>query len=485
MRANDKETQNPLKDNDMNSQKNQGSTYNSSYKGVLKNEIFQQLRLVIPILIGQLSTSLLGLIDTVMASSLGISDLAAISLGCSFWIPLSLLSIGICLGLSPIVASLLGQNEPEDIPKYAHNALFPLMIITLISMIALLVLPGYLLGLTDLEPEIISKAKSYINLIVLAFPGMSLYHLMKNTAEGVMVAVPTMIIGIVSVILNIPLNYIFMYGKLGIPAMGAVGCGVATAIITWTAFVIILLFCRYSGKLKEFHILGRKEVADFAIIKHIFKIGFPISIALLIENFTYYFFGYATAHLGSSYTAAHQIASIVSVMVFMLPVAVSTAEAIRISNNLAVGSKSKAILSVKASAVIAHAMIIPVGLCIFIFRHRIIDFFTDDPNLHALAAPLFWAILAFQVQDSIFGVGLGILRGFKDTKNLMLINFAILWCASAPLGYLVGFTDFFGRKYGLYGLWGVIVFCYWSLTLAFAVRSIYLFRHHKFRIYRY
>ena len=133
MRANDKETQNPLKDNDMNSQKNQGSTYSSSYKGVLKNEIFQQLRLVIPILIGQLSTSLLGLIDTVMASSLGISDLAAISLGCSFWIPLSLLSIGICLGLSPIVASLLGQNEPEDIPKYAHNALFPLMIITLIS----------------------------------------------------------------------------------------------------------------------------------------------------------------------------------------------------------------------------------------------------------------------------------------------------------------------------------------------------------------
>ena len=469
----------------MDSNSNKAPMYNSTYKGSLKKEIMQQLHLAIPILIGQLSTSLLGFIDTIMASNLGMTDLAAIAVGCSFWIPFSLLCIGLCLGLSPIIAQLLGQNNPEEIPKYTHNALFPLMIVTAFSMIFLLIMPSFMLKYTNLGPEVIDKAVKYIDLVVIALPGLSLYHLLKNTAEGVMVAIPTMIIGLVSVLMNIPLNYIFMYGKLGIPAMGAVGCGVATAIITWTAFVIILLFCRYSGKLKEFHILGRKEVADFAIIKHIFKIGFPISIALLIENFTYYFFGYATAHIGSSYTAAHQIASIVSVMVFMLPVAVSTAEAIRISNNLAVGSKSKAILSVKASAVIAHAMIIPVGLCIFIFRHRIIDFFTDDPNLHALAAPLFWAVLAFQVQDSIFGVGLGILRGFKDTKNLMLINFAILWCASAPLGYLVGFTDFFGRKYGLYGLWGVIVFCYWSLTLAFAVRSIYLLRHHKFRIYRY
>lgn len=469
----------------MDSSKNNPLPYNSVYKGGMKNEIMRQLRLAVPILIGQLSTSLLGLIDTVMASNLGVADLAAVSLGCSFWIPLSLLCIGLCLGLSPIVAQLLGQNEPKEIPKYAFNALFPLMTITFIAMVCLLTLPPVMLKLTKLEPEIIHKAVSYINLIVIALPGLSLYHLMKNTAEGVMVAVPTMIIGLVSVALNIPLNYIFMYGKLGMPEMGAAGCGVATAIIAWTSFGIIFMFCRRSRKLRDYGILQKREKTDFGIIRHISKIGFPISVALLIENFTYYIFGYATGYLGSSYTAAHQIGSTICVMVFMLPIAVSTAEAIRISNTLAIGSKSMALLSVKATAIIAHAMILPVGICIFLFRHQIISFFTDDQHLHALAAPLFIAILAFQVQDALFGIGLGIVRGFKDTKTMMLVNFAVLWCASAPLGYLVGFTDFFGRRYGLYGLWAVLVLCYWTLTLVFGLRSIYLFRHHKFRIYRY
>ena len=469
----------------MDSNSNKAPMYNSTYKGSLKKEIMQQLHLAIPILIGQLSTSLLGFIDTIMASNLGMTDLAAIAVGCSFWIPFSLLCIGLCLGLSPIIAQLLGQNNPEEIPKYTHNALFPLMIVTAFSMIFLLIMPSFMLKYTNLGPEVIDKAVKYIDLVVIALPGLSLYHLLKNTAEGVMVAIPTMIIGLVSVLMNIPLNYIFMYGKLGIPEMGAVGCGVATAIIAWTSFGIIYLYCRYNSRLKDFNILRKKENTDFSIIKHVSRIGFPVSVALLIENCTYYIFGYATGFLGTQYTAAHQIASIISVMVFMLPVAVSTAEAIRISNNLAVGSKSMALLSVKATAIISHAIILPVCFSIFFFRHEIISFFTEDPALHKLAAPLFFAILAFQVQDALFGICLGIVRGFKDTKTMMLVNFVVLWCMSAPLGYLIGFTDFFGRKYGLYGLWGILVFCYWSLTIAFGARSIYLFRHHKFKIYRY
>ena len=435
--------------------------YVSSYTGSLRNEIKELSRIAIPIFIGQLSSSLLGVIDTVMSSSLGVTDLSAISLGCTFWIPLSLICIGIPLGLSPIIAHLLGKNNTADIPKYVYNAMFPILIIVFISILLLIFAPSVLLGLqTKLSAEVTHKATK-------------------------MVAWPTMFIGLMSLVLNVPLNYVFMYGKFGLPAMGAVGCGVATAIVSWISLLVIFLYCKYNRELKEYKLLQRREQLDFKVISYIFRIGFPVSIALLIENFTYHIFGYATGFFGNTIVAAHQIANVVTILVAMLPVAVSTAEAVRISNYLAIGSRTKATISIKGALIIAHCSIIPVGLLVFFNRYEIIGVFTDNKELISLASPLFTAILIFQMQDALFGTALGIVRGFKDTKSMMIINFVILWCFGAPAGYFAGFTDFFGKPYGLYGLWGVLVVCYCCITLAFCIRSLYLFSKYNQTIYRH
>ena len=460
--------------------------YVSSYTGSLRNEIKELSRIAIPIFIGQLSSSLLGVIDTVMSSSLGVTDLSAISLGCTFWIPLSLLCIGIPLGLSPIIAHLLGKNNTADIPKYVYNAMFPILIIVFISILLLIFAPSVLLGLqTKLSAEVTHKATNYLYFIAAALPAMSMYHLLRNTSEGLMVAWPTMFIGLMSLVLNVPLNYVFMYGKFGLPAMGAVGCGVATAIVSWISLLVIFLYCKYNRELKEYKLLQRREQLDFKVISYIFRIGFPVSIALLIENFTYHIFGYATGFFGNTIVAAHQIANVVTILVAMLPVAVSTAEAVRISNYLAIGSRTKATISIKGALIIAHCSIIPVGLLVFFNRYEIIGVFTDNKELISLASPLFTAILIFQMQDALFGTALGIVRGFKDTKSMMIINFVILWCFGAPAGYFAGFTDFFGKPYGLYGLWGVLVVCYCCITLAFCIRSLYLFSKYNLTIYRH
>ena len=132
--------------------------------------------------------------------------------------------------------------------------MFPILIIVFISILLLIFAPSVLLGLqTKLSAEVTHKATNYLYFIAAALPAMSMYHLLRNTSEGLMVAWPTMFIGLMSLVLNVPLNYVFMYGKFGLPAMGAVGCGVATAIVSWISLLVIFLYCKYNRELNTMH----------------------------------------------------------------------------------------------------------------------------------------------------------------------------------------------------------------------------------------
>lgn len=458
-------------------------SYASSYRNDMPHEIRRLVGLAVPMLLGQLSGALLGLTDSLMAAGLGVRDLAAISLGCALWIPLSLLCIGICLGLAPIVAHLSGENTEKEISSYVYNALFPALLVTAFAAAALLAAPGYLLRLSGIEPEVAAKTAAYLRYVALALPGMTLFHLLRNAAEGMMVALPAMVIGLAAVFLNVAFNFLFMYGRLGFPAMGAPGCGVATALIAWLSFFAMLVCFRRSRPLRRLGVLEKKEAFNPATAKYIFKTGFPISVAVVIENMIYYLFAFAAGFMGSTTVAAHQIAVIVSVMTFMLPLSMSSAAAVRVSKNLAIGSKSLALLTVRATAVMAHSVIIPVGIAVFLFRREIVAGFNPDPELARIAEPLFLAILALLLQDSVFGTALGVVRGFKDNRTMMISNFAVFCCLCAPLGYLAACTDVFGKNYGLYGLWTVIVAGYCSITLIYVARGILLFRRFGAYIY--
>ncbi len=428
------------------------------------------IRLALPIFIGQICTSCLGLIDSLMAADVGTVDLAAIALATTFWLPVSVFCVGLTLGLAPIVAQLHGANQASKIPNVLYNALFPSFIISVLSCLFLMFAPEQLFVFVD-EIELKEKAVNYLFYVSFSIPAIMGFNLLKNSAEGLSIASPSMVIGFLTLLLNIPINYIFIYGKCGMPAMGAVGCGVATSIVCYLSLFMMFIFCRLHKKLSLLRFFTPSSHIDKDVIKHVCYVGIPLSLAMIIETMSYAVLGYAITPFGSKTVAAHQIANIVCILAFMIPLSIATAITIRVGHSLGEGSIKRVKRALFSGIGLAMLTIYPTAAVIFCNKEAIIAIFSTDPQVAGIALTLFTLILIYQIQDPFFGATLGLIRGFKDTRYLLAVNIVVMMICAIPAGYFIGLTDVFGKKYGVFGMWCVLVACYYTMTVAFAIRG--------------
>jgi MATE family multidrug resistance protein len=438
------------------------------------------LKLAFPIFIGAFCNSCLGLIDTLMASDIGTVDLAAVALGSTIWMPFCLFCFGIPYVLAPISAHLHGAKRENEIAKTVYNSLFPSIFFTILAMLILIYLPKYILG--HVEIELALKTCDYLFYMALGLPGTVLFHILKNTSEGVSYASPSMIIGIICLILNIPVNYIFIYGEFGAPKMGAVGCGIATTFVNWLSFFIMIVYIKKSAKLKDLKIFSKLEKIDLSQIIYVCKIGLPISFSFIIEVLTFCILGYGATPFGTEAVAAHQIANIVAIITFMVPMSMCGALAIRVGNSLGEGSYPRTKRAIISCLSLSFIFIIPIAIGVFACKEHIIHIFSYDPKVTQIATSLFIFILIWQLQDSFFGTATGILRGFKDTKALMYVNLVAFWIFGIPAGYLIGHTDYiFSKPQEIIGMWGTITTCYVVITIVLWIRSFNLLKNrHKY-----
>jgi len=186
--------------------------------------------LALPMMIAQLASTAMGFVDTVMAGRVSPHDLAAVALGNSIWVPVYLLVSGITLATTPNVAQRFGAGQHAEIGPLVRQALWMGVGIGIIS--ALLMWNAKpVLHLMRVEPALIDPTMAYLRAVACGFPAVALYQVLRCFSDGLGHPRPSMVIGILGLLLNIPLNYIFIYGKLGMPALGGVGCGVSTALV--------------------------------------------------------------------------------------------------------------------------------------------------------------------------------------------------------------------------------------------------------------
>lgn len=446
-------------------------------KAALGHEIKKLLQLSVPIFIGMISTSVLSLTDSLMSGAIGTEDLAAISLGSVMFFPVALFCLGVALGISPITAHLFGAGRLSEIDETVFNSLYPSLAIIIPCILGLLFLPELILA--DVEPALAQKTVSYLRWMTLALPAQQIFLILKNALEGVSVPVPPMLIGIFIAILNVPANLVFMFGYLGFPALGSPGCGLSTALISWVSVALIIFYARKSQALRRSGIsLAAKCFRPKGVcIREICKVGLPISVAAVLEGSLFTMVGYYLTRFGSTTVAASQIASSVYTMAFMIPISMSNAVAVRSGQHLGAGNPRMTKTTALSGFIVSFVMVVPFMFLIYMNRYDIISMFTDDPEVIAIAAPLFLFVLGYQSQDPFFGTAMGILRGYKDTRIFMILNVGILWGLAVPLSYAVGLTDLTGSPRGVQGIWAVVVSCYYLMTIAFIWRDVWLFRH--------
>jgi MATE family multidrug resistance protein len=300
-----------------------------------------------------------------------------------------------------------------------------------------------------IDPVIVPQAAGYLRAVSWGAPGLSLVFLLRFFSEGTGNTWPTMFYGVAGALLNIPLNYVMMFGKLGFPALGTVGCGYATSIVIWLQFLLLVLYIGRHRHYQPFALMSRLEKPDWQKIWSLLKVGLPIAVAIFVEGSLFVGAALLIGRLGPVPAASHLIAINFSALMFMIPIGLSSAVSIRVGN--AIGRKD---LEAARYAGLIGVLIILVFQTVsftgmLVFPELIVSIYTDDLVVAPLAVSLLFYAAIFQYPDGLQMVAAGILRGYKDTRMPMLYMVISFWIVGMTLGYNLTF----GQEMGPAGMW--------------------------------
>ncbi|MBN1086058.1 MATE family efflux transporter [Erwinia aphidicola] len=417
------------------------------------SEARQLLALAIPVILAQVAQTAMGFVDTVMAGAVSATDMAAVAVGTSIWLPSILFGHGLLLSLTPVFARLNGSGRRDRI---GHQVRQGYWLAGMVSVLIMLVLynAGYLIGaMHNVDPLLAEKAIGYLHALLWGAPGYLFFQVARNQCEGLSKTKPGMVMGFLGLLVNIPVNYIFIYGHFGMPALGGVGCGVATASVYWVMFIAMKAWVNRAKSMRDI----RKPVShtgpDWKVIRRLAGLGLPVALALFFEVTLFAVVALLVSPMGIVKVAGHQIALNFSSLMFVLPLSLAAATTIRIGFKLGQGSVEQARVAAWTGQAVGIGMACLTALFTVTFREQIALLYTDNPEVVTLAAQLMFLAAVYQFSDSIQVIGSGILRGYKDTRAIFFITFTAYWILGLPSGYILAMTDLLVPAMGPAGFW--------------------------------
>lgn len=419
---------------------------------LLKTEARLLLNLAAPILTAQLAQQALSFVDTVMAGRVSAVDLAGVAVGGSIWGPIFLFLYGVFLAITPMVAQLHGAGRTCETGPLARRGVVVALPFVIISILVLWN-AGYIFDRMDVDPHVGIISSAYLKAIAWGVPAVALFFLLRNLSEGLGLAKPSMVIGLASIPVNVAGNYVFIYGKLGFPAMGGVGCGWASALSLWfmcgCMLVTIWRVRKYS--MTHFFRLSTRCVSEGT--GQLIRLGLPIGFALLVEASIFALIALFLSPLGALAVASHQITLNYSSLIFMIPLSISSAITIRVGHAIGKQRYDRARLVSNAGLGLNSSIAIVTAFLTLAFAEPIARIYTHDPEVIAVAVGLLYLNAFYQIPDALQVGAAAALRGYKDTRIPLIMVIVAYWVIGLPLGYSLALTDLFGSPIGARGFW--------------------------------
>jgi len=409
------------------------------------------VRLGLPLLANNLSVVGMQFADTVMAGQLGARDLAGLAVGVSYYHLHMFVGLGMFMAVSPIIAHAYGANDVGRVARYVRQTLW-LVIALAVLLVCGLLQARWVLPALNISPEILPIAIGYVAAMSWGMPGLLAFFALRFFSEGLGRTRPIMYIGLAALALNVLGNWVFIYGRWGMPRLGAVGCGVATAIADTSMFVAMFIHVLRHRAYGPFHVFSRLEWPDVSVLRELIRLGTPIAGSVLAEGGLFVVAALMMGAMGAVQTGAHQIALNYAAFMFMVPLAVSSATTIHVGHLLGrgdvQGGRAAGLLGIGMCAAI---MAVSAGTILLLNEH-IAALYTQDAQVRTLAAGLLLLAALFQVSDGLQVGAAGALRGFKDTAVPMLICIFGYWFVGFPLAYVLGVRQAGGPAYVWVGL---------------------------------
>ncbi|WP_341503878.1 MATE family efflux transporter [Gallaecimonas sp. GXIMD4217] len=409
-------------------------------------------RLAGPILIAQLAQTLMGFVDTIMAGQVSATDMAAVAVGSSLWFPPALFILGVAMALTPMVANHHGARDDGPIAGIVQQGAWLALGITLL-VVCLAPLTPRVLDAMDVDTALAAKTELYVYFVCAGLPAFALYNVLRNYIEGMSNTVPTMVVGFLGLLVNIPANYVFIHGLFGMPALGGAGCGLATALVMWVMLLVLTGYTLLARRYRHIGLFARLHRPDPQVIRHLAAIGLPMALAIFFEVTLFAVVALLIAPLGPVTVAGHQVAMNFSSLVFMFPMSLALAVTIRVGHTMGEGSPDGARRACYAGLALGQLVAVTSCTLTWLFRDQIAAIYTDDVAVLALATQLIMLAAVYQLSDAFQVVSGGALRGYKDSQALFYITFVAYWGIGLSTGYVLGLTDWLIEPMGPHGFW--------------------------------
>ena len=427
-------------------------------------ETTRLIQLSWPIILTNLGGIAMQTTDVVMIGWLGAEELAATALATNVRFFLFLGSIGIIAAISPMMAQSLGRRRfnVRDVRRTVRQGLWVAIVVGLPASLVLWRI-DLILTLLRQDPVLIELATQYTRVAVFGFLPALIFVVLRNFIAALERPAAAMVVSIIGILFNALADYGLIFGNFGLPELGLVGAGLATSFSEFFLLVGLLGFILLDRQFRRYRLLGRFWRPDWQRFAEIWRIGLPIAAALVMETGLFASAGFLMGWIGTVELAAHQIALQCAATTFMVPLGFGQAATIRVG--LAVGMNNP--LAVYRAGITAIALGImfmaTMALIMLTWPDHIVTLFLDETGPSSAAVATFAATLLmmaafFQVFDAGQVIGMGCLRGLKDTRVPMIYAAISYW--------LIGLSCSAGLAFG-FGLGGIGIWM--GLIIALAV----------------
>lgn len=392
-----------------------------------------------PVFIGQVAVLAFSTVDTMMAARAGPTDLAALAIGGAAYVTVFVGLMGIVLAISPIAGQLYGAKHFEACGAQLHQAMWLALALS-IPGCAVLLFPQPFLDLARASPEVSVKVRGHLAALAVALPPALLFTAFRGFNTAVSRPKIIMLLQLGALALKVPLTALFVFGAGPLPAFGAPGCGMATAVCMLLQLVAVWTLLQRDPFYERFHIGDRFSRPHRASLLALLRLGVPMGGSIMIEVTGFTFMAFFISRLGATPVAGHQIAVNLVSLMFMMPLAIANASSTLVAQRIGAGDEADAHRIGWHGVEIGVAIAAAMGCFVYLFREGIVGLYTGDAVIVAAAMPLLAWVAVFHIADAAQAVAGFVLRAYRIAVVPLVIYALAIWGVGLAGGYAVGFN---------------------------------------------
>ncbi len=394
-----------------------------------------------PVFVGQLAVLGFSTVDTVLMARHSTTDLAALAVGGAAYITVFIGLMGAVLAIGPVVGQLFGANRLHEAGHQAWQAGWMALALAVVG-IAVLAFPAPFLALAQASPAVAAKVRGYLLALACALPASLLFTVFRGFNIAVSRPKAVMLLQLGGLALKVPLSWLLATGVpgVGLPALGVVGCGIATALAMWLQTAIAWQVVRRDPFYRRFELGASGQRAVHGPSQRaLFRLGLPMGMGILVEVTGFAFMSIFIARIGATAVAGHQIAANLVSLLFMLPLGLSNATTTLVAQQIGAGDLGDARRVGWHGVQLALALALLVGGAVFVGREGVVRLYTDRPEVVAAALPLLAWVALFHAVDAVQTAAAFVLRAWRIALLPMVVYVVAMWGVGLGGGYWLAF----------------------------------------------